>query len=258
MHGMNRDGTAVTLGLYKQKNSQTAEESDCNLAALGLSSRHPDIVATRSGAGASRGRPETSWHPGRIFGDIVADIARLESLIAPVAENLGFELVRVIVTASEAGDGERALQVMAEDPATGQLTLDQCGALSRGISAVIDPLEEAGEELIQGHYYLEVSSPGIDRPLTRPKDYANWAGHEAKISLIEKIDGHRNFRGELTGIDGETVTIADRKAGEVSFPMSAIHSAKLVLTDVLIAATRPLDTSGADEIIEVEEEKALD
>jgi ribosome maturation factor RimP len=112
--------------------------------------------------------------------------------------------------------------------------------------------------VIQGHYYLEVSSPGIDRPLTRPKDYADWAGHEAKISLIEKIDGHRNFRGELTGIDGETVTIADRKAGEVSFPMSAIHSAKLVLTDVLIAATRPLDTSGADEIIEVEEEKALD
>lgn len=186
----------------------------------------------------------------------MADITRLESLIAPVAENLGFELVRVIVTASEAGDGELALQVMAEDPATGQLTLDQCAALSRGVSAVIDPLEEAGEELVPGSYHLEVSSPGIDRPLTRPKDYANWAGHEAKVSLAEKADGHRNLRGELLGIEGDVVTIADRKAGEISFPISAVHAAKLVLTDALIAATRPLDTGGADEIIE--EEKATD
>ena len=186
----------------------------------------------------------------------MADVARLESLIAPVAEQLGFDLVRVIVTASEAGDGERALQVMAEDPATGQLTLDQCAALSRGVSAVIDPLEEAGEELVEGHYHLEVSSPGIDRPLTRPRDFANWTGHEAKVALAEKADGHRNLRGEIVGIEGDIVTIADRKAGDVSFPFAAIHSAKLVLTDALIAATRPLDTSGADEIIE--EEKATD
>jgi len=186
----------------------------------------------------------------------MADISRLENLIAPVAEELGFDLVRVIVTASEAGDGERALQVMAEDPATGQLTLDQCAALSRGVSAVIDPLEEAGEDLVPGHYHLEVSSPGIDRPLTRPQDFSNWAGHEAKVSLDEKADGHRNLRGGIVGIEGDIVTIADRKAGDISFPLAAIHSAKLVLTDSLIAATRPLDTSGADEIIE--EEKATD
>jgi ribosome maturation factor RimP len=184
----------------------------------------------------------------------MADTARLETLIAPQAEALGFELVRVALIRSEAGDGERALQIMAEDPATGQLTLDQCAALSRRISDVIDPLEEAGEELVPGAYHLEVSSPGIDRPLTRLKDFAQWAGHEAKVSLTEKLDGVRDLRGTLIGIDGETITIEDRKHGRLSFPFSAVHSARLVLTDALIAATRPLDASGADEILE--EEKA--
>jgi ribosome maturation factor RimP len=188
----------------------------------------------------------------------MANITRLESLIAPEAEALGFELVRVALIRSEAGDGERALQVMAEDPATGQLTLDQCAQLSKRISAVIDPLEEAGEELVPGAYHLEVSSPGIDRPLTRAKDFAAWTGHEAKVSLSEKIAGERgevrDLRGALAGIDGDTITIEDRKHGRVSFPFSAVHSAHLVLTDALIAATRPLDASGADEILE--EEKA--
>jgi ribosome maturation factor RimP len=188
----------------------------------------------------------------------MADTARLESLIVPQAEALGFDLVRVALIRSEAGDGERGLQVMAEDPATGQLTLDQCAALSRAISAVIDPLEEAGEELIEGSYHLEVSSPGIDRPLTRTKDFAEWAGHEAKVSLKEKLATDlgeaRDLRGELVGIEGDTISIEDRKHGRLSFPFSAVHSARLVLTDALIAATRPLDTSGADEILE--EEKA--
>ncbi|HTM95247.1 MAG TPA: ribosome maturation protein RimP [Croceibacterium sp.] len=184
----------------------------------------------------------------------MANVERLEQLIAPVAEALGFDLVRVALIRSEAGDGERALQVMAEDPATGQLTLDQCAELSKRISAVIDPLEEAGEELVPGAYHLEVSSPGIDRPLTRAKDFAQWAGHEAKVSLTEKLEGVRDLRGDLVGIDGEIVTIEDRKHGRLSFPFSAVQSARLVLTDALIAATRPLDTSGADEILE--EEKA--
>ena len=188
----------------------------------------------------------------------MADLARLTQIIEPEAEALGFELVRVAVIGSEAGEGERALQIMAEDPTTGQLVIDQCAALSRRVSDQIDALEEAGEVLIDGAYHLEVSSPGIDRPLTRAKDFANWAGHETKISLNEKIDGHRNLRGELQGIDGDIVTINDRKAGEVSVPLDAIHSAKLVLTDALIAATRPLDSSGADEIVEVTEEKADD
>lgn len=193
------------------------------------------------------------------------DIARLAEVIEPEAKALGLALVRVRMIQSEAGDGGEALQVMAEDPATGQLIIDQCAALSRRISDRLDALEEAGTVLIDGTYHLEVSSPGIDRPLTRAKDFADWAGHEAKISMVKGWDGQRNLRGELKGIAGEEVIIADRKAGEVIVPRGQIHSAQLVLTDALIAATRPLDTSGVeevigggDEIIELEEEKADD
>ena len=109
--------------------------------------------------------------------------------------------------------------------------------------------------LIPGAYHLEVSSPGIDRPLTRAKDFANWAGHEARIVMDKGWDGQRVLKGALTGIAGEDVTITDRKAGAVTVPRAAIHSAQLVLTDALIAATRPIDTTGAEEqILEAEEE----
>ena len=185
----------------------------------------------------------------------MADIDRLNEVIEPEAQALGFELVRVKMMPSEAGDGGQALQIMAEDPATGQLVIEQCAALSRRVSDKLDELEEQGDVLVPGAYHLEVSSPGIDRPLTRAKDFANWAGHEAKISLTEKVHGQRTLKGDLKGIDGDMVSIEDRKAGEVSFPRNLIHSAKLVLTDPLIAATQPLDTSGADDI---EEEKADD
>ncbi|MHA6334095.1 ribosome maturation protein RimP [Qipengyuania sp. CAU 1752] len=188
----------------------------------------------------------------------MADVERLTALIEPEAAALGFDLVRVKMIPSEAGDGGQALQIMAEDPATGQLVIEQCAALSRRVSDAIDTAEEQGETLIPGAYHLEVSSPGIDRPLTRAKDFADWAGHEAKISLVEKVDGHRNLRGNLVGIDGNTVTIADNRAGEVSFALEQIHSAKLVLTDELIAATQPLDTAGAEDILEDQEEKADD
>lgn len=188
----------------------------------------------------------------------MADLARLEEVIEPEANALGFELVRVKMMPSEAGDGGQALQIMAEDPATGQLVIEQCAELSRAVSNRIDELEEAGEVLVEGAYHLEVSSPGIDRPLTRAKDFANWVGHEAKISMVKGFDGPRGLRGSLVGIERDTVTIADNKAGEVSFSRDQIHSAKLVLTDELIAATQPLDASGADELVEVEEEKADD
>jgi len=183
------------------------------------------------------------------------DIARLTELFTAEAEALGFDLVRVKLTGS--GE-ERTLQIMAEDPATGQMIMDQCATLSRAISARIDEVEEAEGELIEGAYLLEVSSPGIDRPLTRPKDYANWAGHEAKIALVEKVDGHRRLIGELVGIEGDIVTIEDKKAGTIAVPLENIHSAKLVLTDKLIAATQPLDMSGADEIEEFNEEEKAD
>ncbi len=180
----------------------------------------------------------------------MADIARLLELIEPEAAALGFELVRVKMMPSEAGDGGEALQIMAEDPATGQLVIEQCAALSRRVSAVIDEREEAGEVLIEGAYHLEVSSPGIDRPLTRAKDFANWAGHEARIVMGKGFDGQRTYKGELGGIDGDMVQITDAKAGTASLPQNQIHSAKLVLTDALIAATKPLDTAGAEDIIE--------
>ena len=180
------------------------------------------------------------------------DMARLTEVIEPEATALGFALVRVKMMPSEAGDGGQALQIMAEDPATGQLVIDQCAALSRRVSERIDTLEEAGEVLLEGAYHLEVSSPGIDRPLTRAKDFADWAGHEIKIALAEKIDGQRNIRGTLSGIEDDNVQVEDISGKRHAIPRDAIHSAKLVLTDALIAATAPLDTAGADDIIEDE------
>lgn len=191
----------------------------------------------------------------------MADIARLIEIVEPEAQALGFELVRVIVFGkSEVGDEEVTLQVMAERPETGQLVIEDCAALSHRISDRLDALEEAGEVLIEEAYRLEVSSPGIDRPLTRMKDFTNWAGHEARIALVNPVEGNRkSLQGELIGIakdqnGGDVVTIEDKKSGRVSFPRADIHSAKLVLTDKLIAATRPLDTSGADEIVEEQED----
>ncbi len=192
----------------------------------------------------------------------MADLTRLTEVIEPEAQALGFELVRVKMMPSEAGDGGEALQIMAEDPATGQLVIDQCAALSRRVSDVIDAAEEAGEVLIEGAYHLEVSSPGIDRPLTRLKDFTNWAGHEVKIELLQPIAGQKRFRGKLYGIDphGEASAVGVySKDGSISFvPLDQIHSAKLVLTDELIAATRPIDTTGVEDIVEDEEEKADD
>ncbi len=185
----------------------------------------------------------------------MADLARIIEVIEPEVKALGFELVRVKIMGAEAGEGEKALQIMAEDPATGQLVIDQCAEISRRISDRIDELEEKGEVLIDEAYRLEVSSPGIDRPLTRLKDFADWQGHEAKIALVEPVDGNRKtLKGDLAGLDGETVLIDDAKSGRLSVPLANIHSAKLVLTDRLIAATRPLDMSGAEDILEAEEE----
>jgi ribosome maturation factor RimP len=188
----------------------------------------------------------------------VADIARLSQVIEPEVTSLGFELVRVKMIGAEAGEGEPALQVMAEDPATGQLLIEQCAQLSRRISDRFDEIEVQGEVLVDGTYRLEVSSPGIDRPLTRPKDFVAWAGHEVRIAMAEPVtfgDGvaRSTARGDLVAFEGDVITVEDRKFGRVQFPFTGVLSAKLVLTDRLIASTRPLDTSGAEEILEEEE-----
>ena len=184
----------------------------------------------------------------------MADLARIVAMVEPEAAALGFDLVRVrLFGKSDLGDEEHTLQIMAERPETGQLVIDDCAALSRRVSDRIDALEEQGVVQIEDAYRLEVSSPGIDRPLTRPKDFAAWAGHEVRIQLATPVDGNRkSLQGDLVGIEGEagseTVTLDDRKSGRVSFPLADIQNAKLVLTDRLIAATRPIDTSGVDDI----------
>ena len=186
----------------------------------------------------------------------MADIARIIEVVEPEAKALGFDLVRVrLFKGGEIGDEEQTLQVMAERPETGQLLIEDCAGLSHRISDAIDALEEAGEVLIEDAYRLEVSSPGIDRPLTRPKDFAQWIGHEARVELSELFDGRKRFRGELIGFEskGEVISIEDD--GIVyNVPFAFVANAKLILTDKLIAASRPLDTSGADEILEEQED----
>jgi ribosome maturation factor RimP len=170
----------------------------------------------------------------------LTDIQTLIPLIAPEAEALGFDLVRVIWLG---GDDGLTLQIMAERPETRQLVIEDCAALSRRISEKfdeIDPIEEP--------YRLEVSSPGIDRPLTRLADFADWAGHEASIKLSELVDGRKTLRGDLLGVDGDDIRIDDRKNGSTIFRMSHVESAKLTLTDRLIAATAPVNSDGADMV----------
>lgn len=170
----------------------------------------------------------------------MTDINALIPLIAPEAEALGFDLVRVIWLG---GDDGLTLQVMAERPDTRQLVIEDCAALSRRISEKFDELDP-----IEEPYRLEVSSPGIDRPLTRLADFSDWAGHEASIKLAEQVDGRKTLRGDLLGVDGEGISIDDRKNGSMIFRLSHVESAKLTLTDRLIAATAPVNIDGADAI----------
>lgn len=174
----------------------------------------------------------------------------LTALIETEARALGFDLVRVAMIG---GKSDPTLQIMAERPDTRQLDLADCEALSRRVSEKLDELEAAGKDPIEGGYRLEVSSPGIDRPLTRLKDYRDWQGHEARLKLAREVDGAKQVTGDIEGVDGETVLIAGSQ-GTRPIPLDAIHSAKLLLTDRLIAATQPLSTEGADELLTQEED----
>jgi ribosome maturation factor RimP len=179
----------------------------------------------------------------------MADIATLTRLIEPEARALGLELVRVKMFG---GTSDPTLQVMAERPDTRQATIDDCADLSRRISDRFDTLEAEGRDPIDHAYRLEVSSPGIDRPLTRLRDYADWAGHEARLNLAEPLEGRKQLTGEIKGLDGEIVSIDVRGKGLTRVNFVSIADAKLLMTDRLIAATAPLSTEGADHIIEVE------
>ena len=169
----------------------------------------------------------------------MADIAELTALIEPEVKALGFDLVRIKLFGS--GD-EYTLQIMAENPATKQLVIEDCATISRRLSDVldeVDPIEEA--------YRLEVSSPGIDRPLTRLHDFQEWAGHEAKVAATEVVAGRKSFRGVLDGVEGDEILFTDAKSGAVRIPFALVAEAKLLLTDALIAASMPLSSDGADE-----------
>ncbi len=157
-------------------------------------------------------------------------------MIEPAIEAMGYRLVRVLLMGARGA----TLQVMAERQDDAGMTVDDCAAISRSISALLDVADP-----IDTAYSLEVSSPGIDRPLVRPEDYERFAGFEARIELTDTVAGRKRFRGRLLGRDGDTVRLAT-DAGPVELPFTAIGRAKLVLTDDLIAAsqakTAPTDT----------------
>lgn len=157
---------------------------------------------------------------------IIIAATNLEPVFEPVIEKAGFKLVRLRIM----GGTAKTLQVMAERP-DGTMDVQGCTALSH---AILDFIE--AEDPIEGEYEIEVSSPGIDRPLTRPMDFSRWSGHEAKIELIAPHEGKKRFRATLLGLDGQDVRIRDTSLGndEIRFPFRAIANAKLVLTDKLI------------------------
>jgi ribosome maturation factor RimP len=161
-----------------------------------------------------------------IMSDLIAKAAidrRLAEIAKPVIEGLGFELVRLRLM----GGKTDILQVMAEKP-EGGIEVEDLANISTALSAVLDV-----EDPISGEYNLEVSSPGIDRPLTRLKDFEMWQGYEAKIETEELIDGRRRFKGEIAGTDGDEVLI-NIEEGTVGLKFDWLTDAKLVLTDELI------------------------
>lgn len=158
---------------------------------------------------------------------VAADIA---ALVEPALRDLGFRLVRVTIS----GRNGTTVQIMAERP-DGTITVEDCADISRHLSPLMD-----AHDPIAGRYALEISSPGIDRPLVRPSDFQAWAGHEAKIETKEPVAGRRRFRGVLKGLAGGDVRLEvplDQGGPDVSLPVGQIGEARLVLTDDLIRET---------------------
>jgi ribosome maturation factor RimP len=159
----------------------------------------------------------------------LVDTNEIAQMIEPSLVAMGYRLVRVVVTS-----GRRAtLQVMAERIDDAPMTVDDCALISRSVSALLDVADP-----ITGAYLLEISSPGIDRPLVRPEDYDRFSGFEARIELTEPFAGRKRFRGRLLGTADGEVRLAT-EAGEARLPLASVARARLVLTDDLIAASRP-------------------
>ncbi|MDF2366987.1 ribosome maturation factor RimP [Sneathiella sp.] len=154
-------------------------------------------------------------------------IEKIEDLITPSLNDMGYDVVRVRLTGSES----KVLQIMAEKP-DGTMTIEGCAEVSQMVSALLDV-----EDPISGAYNLEVSSPGIDRPLTRPKDFQRWSGFEAKVELEQAVDGQRRYRGKLLGLENDMVVMQLDDGNRLELPFSEVRKAKLILTDELIAAS---------------------
>jgi ribosome maturation factor RimP len=153
--------------------------------------------------------------------------AAVERLVAPSLAATGYEVVRVQFL----GQYSPVLQIMIERTDRRAVSVDDCANVSRAVSALLDV-----EDVIPGSYTLEVSSPGIDRPLTRPEHFVRFAGFEARLETRIPLDGRKRFTGRLLGLDGERVRIATAE-GELALPLADVQRAKLVLTDELIATT---------------------
>ncbi len=154
--------------------------------------------------------------------------SKIAELIEPSLTSLGYEIVRVTFT----GGDRQILQIMAERE-DGTMTIEGCEEVSRTVSALLDV-----EDPISEAYELEVSSPGIDRPLTRLKDFERWSGFEAKVELDEAVDGRRRYRGKVMGIQDEDIVLLNDANEKILLPFNELRKAKLVLTDELIAANK--------------------
>lgn len=182
--------------------------------------------------------------------DLVAKASidrRMAEIVAPVIEDMGFELVRLRLM----GGNTKTLQIMAERP-EGGIEVDECAEISNAVSAVLDV-----EDPLVDAYTLEVSSPGIDRPLTRLKDFETFEGYEAKLETDELIDGRKRFKGVLAGVEGEEVLI-NIAEGTVGLQFDWLADAKLVLTDDLIKemlkARKDAGALNEDEFDEIQTE----
>ena len=168
--------------------------------------------------------------------------AQIAGLAEPVLAELGFRLVRVVVS----GRNGATVQIMAERP-EGTITVEECAEISRRLSPVLDV-----HDPVQGHYTLEISSPGIDRPLVRPSDFEAWAGYDAKIETKAPISGRKRFKGVIEGIEGDEVRLEVELEGPgrqvVGLPLALVAEARLVLTEELIRETlRRAKKAGSDQ-----------
>lgn len=181
--------------------------------------------------------------------------ARIARIVEPVANDLGYALVRIKLTQ----ENGMTLQIMAED-ARGHFTIADCERLSKDLSPMLDV-----EDPIDREYHLEVSSPGIDRPLVRARDFAAYIGHEAKVELNDMLDGRKRFRGEIVAADDASVTIRlpdapKDRSPDHKLPLIMLAEAKLVMTDKLlnmakdIQAEHPIDDDPDIETVELTEE----